>query len=77
MFEIVYNEDGRRLDGYTKSSPCEPNGSGELKMMSVMAVDGVMSFRRLKDVTNTCKHLQNSQTFGGISVMQWQKVGRR
>ena len=23
--------DGRRLDGYTLSSPCEPNGSGELK----------------------------------------------
>ena len=30
MFEIVY-DDGRRLDGYSKSSPCEPNGSGELK----------------------------------------------
>ena len=24
--------DGRRLDGYTISSPCEPNGSGELIM---------------------------------------------
>ena len=23
--------DGGRLDGYTMSSPCEPNGSGELK----------------------------------------------
>ena len=23
--------DGRRLDGYTINSPCEPNGSGELK----------------------------------------------
>ena len=23
--------DGRRLDGYPISSPCEPNGSGELK----------------------------------------------
>ena len=36
MFEIVYDgrrrrTDGRRLDGYTISSPCEPNGSGELK----------------------------------------------
>ena len=37
MFEIVYQDehdngrtDGRRLDGYTISSPCEPNGSGEL-----------------------------------------------
>ena len=24
--------DGRLLDGYTISSPCEPNGSGELKI---------------------------------------------
>ena len=34
MFEIIYDDgrtDGRRLDGYTISSPCEPNGSGELK----------------------------------------------
>ena len=37
MLEIVYDDDGRRtahgrrLDGYTISSPCEPNGSGELK----------------------------------------------
>ena len=41
MFEIVYDDDdddgrrttddGRRLDWYTISSPCEPNGSGELK----------------------------------------------
>ena len=27
--------DGRRLDGYTISSPCEPNGSGELKMKAL------------------------------------------
>ena len=25
-----WTTDGRRLDGYTKSSPCEPSGSGEL-----------------------------------------------
>ena len=25
--------DGRRLNGYTISSPCEPNGSGELTRM--------------------------------------------
>ena len=33
MFEIVYDgrTDGRWLDGYTINSPCEPNGSGELK----------------------------------------------
>ena len=26
-------KDGCRLDGYTISSPCEPNGSGELKII--------------------------------------------
>ena len=26
------DDDGRRLEGYTISSPCEPNGSGELIM---------------------------------------------
>ena len=39
MFEIVYDgrrtTDGRRLDGYNISSPCEPNGSGELKMKAL------------------------------------------
>ena len=25
------DDDGRRLEGYTLSSPCEPKGSGELK----------------------------------------------
>ena len=37
MFEIVYDDgrtDGRRLDGYPISSPCEPNGSGELKTIT-------------------------------------------
>ena len=26
------DNDGRRLDGYTISSPCEPKDSGELKI---------------------------------------------
>ena len=41
MFEIVYDDgrttDGRRLDGYPISSPCEPNGSGEL--INIYTVD--------------------------------------
>ena len=28
---IRHTTDGRWFDGYTISSPCEPNGSGELK----------------------------------------------
>ena len=31
IFEKGGRMDGRRLDGSTISSPCEPNGSGELK----------------------------------------------
>ena len=34
------------------------------KIMSVMAFDGVASFSCLKDVTNTCKCMQNSPTIG-------------
>ena len=34
MFEIVYDDGRRRLDGYPISSPCEPNGSGELKRLT-------------------------------------------
>ena len=39
MFEIIYDDGrrrtgGRQLDGYTISSPCEPNGSGELIIIS-------------------------------------------
>ena len=30
------DDDGRRLEGYTISSPCEPNGSGELKMKGLI-----------------------------------------
>ena len=40
MFELVYDDgrtDGRRLDGYTISSPCEPNGSGELKTLTLIS----------------------------------------
>ena len=42
-------------------------------MTSVMALDGVTSFGRLKDVKNTCKRLQNSPSFGGMSSVQWRK----
>ena len=41
------------------------------KIMSVMALDGVMSFLRLKDVTNTSKRMQHSPTTCGNSSVQW------
>ena len=34
MFEIVYDDGRTPARGYTISSPSEPNGSGELKMIS-------------------------------------------
>ena len=40
------------------------------KMTSVMAVDGVTSFLRLKDVTNTCKCIRHSPTIGVNSSLQ-------
>ena len=55
MFEIVYDDDddgrttdGRRLDGYTISSPCEPNGSGELKSFIL----GMLCINRLEEHHN-------------------------
>ena len=46
------------------------------KMTSFMALDGVTWFLRLKDVTNTCKHMRRSLSIGGSSSVQWRKVGR-
>ena len=40
-------------------------------MMSVIALDGVTSFLRLKNITNTCKHMGHSPTIGGnFSVLE-------
>ena len=47
-------------------------------MTSFMALDGVTSFLRLKDVTITCKHMRRSQSIGGefFSAMaeSWKKL---
>ena len=45
-------------------------------MTSFMALDGVTSFLRLKDVTITCKRMRRSLNIGGSSSVQWRKVGR-
>ena len=45
-------------------------------MTSVMALDGVMPFLRLKDVLNACERMQHSQTIGGNSPVQWCKGGK-
>ena len=39
-------------------------------MTSFMALDGVTSFLRLKDVTNTCKRLRRGLSIGGSSSVQ-------
>ena len=45
-------------------------------MTLFMALDGVTSFLRLKDVTTTCKRMRRSLSIGGSSSVQWRKVGR-
>ena len=47
-----------------------------LQMTSVMALEGVTLYLRWKDVTNRCKRMRHSPTIGGISSVQWRKVGR-
>ena len=39
-----------------------------------MALDGVTSFLRLKDVTITCKRMRRSLSIGGSSSVQWRKL---
>ena len=46
------------------------------KMTSFMTLDGVTSFLRVKDVTNTCKRMRRSLSIGGSSSVQWRKDGR-
>ena len=49
------------------------------KMTSFVPLDGIPSFLRLKDVTyiqNTRKRMRRSLSIGGISSVQWRKVGR-
>ena len=46
------------------------------KMTSFMALDGVTSFLRLKDVTITCKRMRRSLSIGGSFSVQWRKVRR-
>ena len=45
-------------------------------MASLMALDGVTSFLRLKDVTITRKRMRRSLSIGGSSSVQWRKVER-
>ena len=45
-------------------------------MTSFMALDGVTSFLRLKDVTIICKRMRRSLSIGRSSSLQWRKVGK-
>ena len=45
-------------------------------MTSLMPLDCVTSFLRLKDVIITCKYMRHSLSIGGSSSVQWWKVGR-
>ena len=45
-------------------------------MTSFMALDGVTSFLRLKDVINACKRMRRGLSIGGSSSVQRRKVIR-
>ena len=46
------------------------------KITSFMTLDDVMSFLRLKDVTNICKRMLSSLSIGESSSVQWRRDGR-
>ena len=56
--------------------PAQADVNCYCKMMSFLMLYSVTSFLRLKDITNTCKCMQQSPTIGRISSVQWRKVGR-
>ena len=43
-------------------------------MTSFMALDGVTSFLRLKDVINTCKRMRRGLSIGGSSSVHRRKL---
>ena len=45
-------------------------------MTLFMALEGVTSFLRLKDVINTCKRMRRGLSIGGSSSVHRRKVGR-
>ena len=46
------------------------------EISSFVALDGVTSYLRLKDVTNTCKRMRRGLSIGGSSSVQRRQVGR-
>ena len=45
-------------------------------MASFIALDGMTSILRLKDITNRCKRMRRSLSIGGSPSVQRRKVGR-
>ena len=65
--------EGRRLDGYTISSPCEPHGSGELKTIQNLLLQNrwtyfhdtwfVASVKPEKDMTLWCRPVAHGSQY--------------
>ena len=52
--------DGRRLDWYTISSPCKPNGSGELKRPNCFREDDVSTQGHIHAYSSGVEHPMRS-----------------
>ena len=71
---VIYQTIKSVLKGCGKHALADVNF--KCKMTSVAGLDSVTLFLHLKDVTNKCKQMRHSPTIGGISSVQWRKVGR-
>ena len=49
-----------------QSALADVNCHSDFKMTSVMALDSVTLFQRLKDVINACKRMRNSPVIAGF-----------
>ena len=69
------DDDGRRLDGYTISSPCEPYGSGELKMSNNLFLTFLEISKKLHFIFCKCiiivKNLSNFLIHKEIEALVW------
>ena len=72
MDDVRRTTGGRRLDGYTISSPCDPNGSGELNIKACL---------NMRKNTITCsvdekEEIENSRHMCGIKRQRTRKKQR-
>ena len=65
--------DGRRLDAYTISSPCEPEGSGELITLSVTNTKNIaVVTKKIEQIGTPSQKMHVDWLTAFIVYVEWQ-----